>query len=66
MSTQLQEILTFVESVVTKDVESGRALRAIVAYLAQLEAALQAQQTPAQPQPQAPAKSSKGDTINAN
>lgn len=62
MSTQLQEILAHVEAVVIKDVESGRALRAIVDYLAQLEASVQqaAQQTPA-PTTAAPAKSAKGD-----
>lgn len=59
MSTQLQEILAHVELVVLKDVESGRALRAIVDYLAQLEATLQVPQTPAPTQ--APAKSAKGD-----
>lgn len=63
MSTQLQEILAHVEAVVLKDVESGRALRAIVDYLAQLEASIQ--QTPA-PTTQAPSKPSKGDTSNAN
>ena len=61
MSTELQEILAHVEAVVLKDVESGRALRAIVAYLAQLEAAAQA---PA-PAP-APAKSAKENTSNGN
>jgi len=64
MSNELQEILAHVEAVVLKDVESGRALRAIVAYLAQLEATLQAAPTPtAAP---TPSKSAKGDTSNGN
>lgn len=58
MSTELQEILAHVESVVLKDVESGRALRAIVAYLAQLEATLQA--APAKAPTPAPTQPSGG------
>lgn len=58
MSTQLQEILAHVEAVVIKDVESGRALRAIVDYLAQLEASLQA--APAKAPTPAPTQTSGG------
>ena len=64
MSNELQEILAHVEAVVLKDVEAGRAFRAIVDYLAKLEAS--AQPTPAPTPTPASSKSSKGDTSNGN